>query len=192
MKTQFVTITRSKSTMKPRVIDDDLPFFMEAKSSRVLLGLSNNKPATFSDNWRSKVNVLPYLAFKDEEVVRGNPCDYLESGRMDYFQLDYQFVGGFNNNALKVFWEIKDHKVKVIWVAVKTFTGAQIKYVMPESKQELLFAFAEEDAYCYCDYSPCQECVFRCKHGFVIYVFLNNEALVRMSCNRMDEEYIKF
>ena len=42
----------------------------------------------------------------------GNPCDYLESGRMDYFQLDYQFVGGFNNNALKVFWEIKDHKVK--------------------------------------------------------------------------------
>ena len=46
---------------------------------------------------------------------------------------DYHIDGGFNNNAVIVTWKIQDaSRYRIRWVALKTFTGMQLKYIMPK------------------------------------------------------------
>ncbi|MFR1640014.1 MAG: hypothetical protein ACLSVD_13165 [Eggerthellaceae bacterium] len=67
-------------------------------------------------------------------------------------------------------WRISDDRFRIQWIALKTFTGSQLKYVLPKKRSPLLFALADEDAYVYCDKDVCLECTFMCKRGFVFYV----------------------
>lgn len=85
-------------------------------------------------------------------------------------ELDYRILGGYNNNVVECSWRITSDRYDIAWAALKTFTGTQMKYVLPGKRPPLLFALADEDAYVYCDESPCLECTFMCKRGFVLYV----------------------
>ncbi|MEG1512255.1 MAG: hypothetical protein RR362_00885 [Raoultibacter sp.] len=100
-------------------------------------------------------------------------------------KLDYRIIGGFNNNAITVSWEIEDALYTLHWIALKTFTGMQMKYLLPHKKPPVIFALADEDAYAYCGEDPCLECVFMCKRGFVIYAFIEGFGLVRLPLTRM-------
>ena len=83
-------------------------------------------------------------------------------------------------------WKIADKtKYQITWVALKTFTGMQLKYVMPKKFPPLLFALADEDAFAYCNKIPCEECAFRCKSGFVFYANIKGLGIVRMSMDRI-------
>lgn len=86
------------------------------------------------------------------------------------------FRGGFDNNALEVTWVIQKAEHSPKWVGLKTFTGAQFQYVK-EGQNSIIFAFAGDDAYCYCDNDPCMDCRFHCKKGFELFIGFKSEVL---------------
>ena len=100
--------------------------------------------------------------------------------------MNYQIVGGVNMNAIKVSWFTKRADLKPRWVTIKTFTGSQTKYIMPDKFSPLIFALADEDAFTYCHDNPCHECVFRCKSGFEIYMYVEGMGIIRRFMDRID------
>lgn len=103
--------------------------------------------------------------------------------------IDYQIVGGHNQNAVQVFWETKMPEEIPNWVLLKTYTGGYIKYVTPKKRPPIVFPLADEDAYVYCDEDPCLQCVFRCKRGFIIYVYFKKLGLIEMPLDKMSANY---
>lgn len=98
-------------------------------------------------------------------------------------RLDHRIVGGYNDNAVEFIW---DGPCQLEWVFLRTFTGGCIKYPPPKKRPPIIFSLADEDAYAYCDESPCLECVFRCKRGFILYAYLSGVGLVELPIDRMD------
>ena len=94
-------------------------------------------------------------------------------------------VGGFDENALRVYWTSNEGAAPR-WIALKTFMGSQLKYVMPDKQPPLVFALGDEDAYAYCDEDPCVCCTFHCKRGFEIYAYVDGIGLVSMPIHRED------
>ena len=92
--------------------------------------------------------------------------------------ITYQITGGYNDNAVRVSWKMKPYGRHPEWIYLKTFTGGYLKYVMEGKHSPMVFALADTDAFCYCDEDPCLECVFRCKRGFIIYVYDRQTGLV--------------
>ena len=183
--------TRSKAAWKPRVTESDVPFFRCPTCGQVYQGVTTGAEIELSGEGTSKVVELPYQNMAaphcsscqtDMERIPLVDVEDLPEG----VKLDFQFRGGFNANCVKVKWSIKMGLPYTLeWVALKTFTGTQLKYVTPKKYSPLTFAFADEDAYCYCDSDPCEECMFRCKYGMAAYAFLNGIGLVRMGFDRM-------
>ena len=101
--------------------------------------------------------------------------------------VDYKVVGGFNADAVQVFWESAEDRPE--WILLKTFTGGYLKYVSPKKVPPLVFPMADEDAYVYCDREVCQRCVFRCKRGFVIYLYFKTKGLVEIPLDRMADYF---
>lgn len=99
-------------------------------------------------------------------------------------QIAYKIVGGFNENAVKVTWSSASKDLAPEWIYLRTFTGGQLKYVVP-SKHSIVFALADTDAYCYCDEDPCLECTFRCKRDFAIYAFNSKLGLLQIPMDKM-------
>lgn len=100
--------------------------------------------------------------------------------------LDYRIVGGYNDNAVQFFWQDADQENRLEWVYLRTFTGGCIKYPPEKKRPPIIFPLADEDAYAYCDQSPCLECVFRCKRGFILYAYLSGVGLAELPIDRMD------
>ncbi|QKF07843.1 hypothetical protein HLV38_06780 [Berryella wangjianweii] len=65
-----------------------------------------------------------------------------------------------------------------LWIALKTCTGLQVRYPDPHKNPPLSFALIDEDAYCYCKGSTCDECAFMCKRGFILYAFFEKRGLM--------------
>jgi len=103
--------------------------------------------------------------------------------------VDYQIVGGHNQNAVQVFWETNQPLDKPEWILLKTFSGGYIKYVTSKKQPPMVFPLADEDAYVYCDESPCLQCVFRCKRGFIIYVYIKSRGLLEVPLDKMSARY---
>lgn len=104
---------------------------------------------------------------------------------LDDILIDYKITGGYNQNAVEVFWKIKRDDISIEWIYLKTFTGGQLKYVTNPKKTSFVFAMADEDAYVYCDENPCLECIFGCKRGFEIYVCMGKNRLIKIPLERM-------
>jgi len=100
--------------------------------------------------------------------------------------LNYEIIGGYNDSAVRVSWNIEKPGCRPKWVYLHTFIGGYMKYVLPEKKPPLVFSLADEDAYAYCNESPCLECVFRCKRGFEIYAYIRNFGLIVLPLDRMN------
>jgi len=103
------------------------------------------------------------------------------------FSADYKIVGGFNQSAVQLFWETAGDNPE--WVLLKTFTGGYLKYLTAGKRPPLVFPLSDEDAYVYCDTRPCKECLFRCKRGFVLYLYLKARGLVELPLERMSEYF---
>ncbi|MCR6546388.1 hypothetical protein [Dehalobacterium formicoaceticum] len=99
--------------------------------------------------------------------------------------VDYKIVGGFNQSAVQVFWETKQPGERPEWVLLKTFTGGYMKYVNSKKQPPLIFPLSDEDAYVYCDRIICQECVFRCKRGFIIYFYTKTRGLLEVPLEKI-------
>lgn len=99
--------------------------------------------------------------------------------------VDYKIVGGFNQSAVQVFWETKQPECKPEWILLKTFTGGYIKYITLQKRPPAVFPLSDEDAYVYCDRSICEECLFRCKRGFIIYMYSKTWGLLELPLEKM-------
>lgn len=103
----------------------------------------------------------------------------------DRIRLSYQITGGYNDNAVRVSWKSVIPGCIPEWIYLKTFTGGYLQYVMAAKQSPLVFALADTDAFAYCDEDPCLECVFRCKRGFIIYVYSEVTGLVEIPLDKM-------
>lgn len=103
----------------------------------------------------------------------------------EQMEIEYQITGGYNDNAVRVSWKGAAAAVRPEWIYLKTFTGGYLKYVTEAKRPPMVFALADTDAFAYCDEDPCLECVFRCKRGFVIYVYAKETGLLEVPLDRM-------
>lgn len=194
------SVTRTHATWKPRVIDTPIPYYRCSCCGAILSGIDGNCEIDWKKNpndegaklyakERTKIFNPPYAQIDFKPECCGQPMEKLEAVPhieiMDKIKLDYQIVGGMNNNALNVTWNIKNPACKPRWFTLKTFTGSMTKYVTPQKWPPIVFAFADEDAFAYCDKNPCVECTFRCKRGMEIYAYIETIGLVIMPLERM-------
>lgn len=152
------SITRSQATRRPAVIRPTPKFYQLAGSQQIV--------ATLQDIPATENTFLQAIPVVMNQIDPRTP--------------DYTIIGGFNNNAIQVqlsdqLLAIPEHQV--VWVCLLTFTGFQFKYIVNNAKQKLLFALADEDAYCYCNKNPCEECRFKCKNGFAVYTYWQGEGI---------------
>ncbi len=104
-------------------------------------------------------------------------------------EYDYIISGGYDNNTVEVLWNIEDRKYRPEWIFLKTFSGGCMKYLQEGKKPPLRFALADLDAFAYCDADPCLECTFRCKRGFVLYIFMREEGLFYLPLDRFSPHW---
>lgn len=107
----------------------------------------------------------------------------------DVMDVTYQITGGYNDNAVRVSWKMKPFSRHPDWIYLKTFTGGYLKYVSDSKRAPMVFALADTDAFCYCDEDPCLECVFRCKRGFIVYVYDKQVGLVEVPLDKMNAQW---
>jgi len=71
------------------------------------------------------------------------------------------------------------------WIYLLTYEGGQIKFLRPGDKAAVNFAFADGDAYSYCDRAVCEmgrgNCQFQCKRGYLIYAYCSLHGLYRLA-----------
>lgn len=103
----------------------------------------------------------------------------------DEVSLGYQITGGYNDNAVTVSWRTAAIDYTPEWIFLKTFTGGYMKYISNGKRSPVRFALADLDAFAYCDKDPCLECTFRCKRGFIIYVYNEKLGLFQMPMDHM-------
>lgn len=104
-------------------------------------------------------------------------------------QVTYQITGGYNDNVVRVSWKCVSPKEHPDWIYLKTFTGGYLKYVSEEKRPPMVFALADTDAFAYCDEDPCLECVFRCKRGFIVYVYDSRAGLIEIPLDKMNAQW---
>ena len=184
---QKYSLTRTRATWKPRVAAADLPFATDG-AGNIVVGISGDEPAAFTGTGRTLVGEPPYAHLNGDAVAAGGAAVELidDADMPEGVEFDYRIDGGFNNNCVIVSWKIADtQRYRLNWVCLKTFTGMQLKYAMPNKRPPLVFALAAEDAFAYCDKQPCEECAFRCKSGFYLYAQIDGLGLVRKSMDRI-------
>lgn len=179
--------TRTRATWKPGVSDEPIPFYGCDGNATVLVGVDGGAGPQLAGGGRRPTFELPYAPAPDPAGCAGSLTRLAAadaSSCADRFELSYDVVGGFDQNALRVFWEVREEGCGPRWIALKTFTGMQLKYVLPGKRPPLVFALADEDAYAYCAENPCVGCTFRCKRGFELYACVERIGLVGLSVHR--------
>lgn len=159
---------RSRAPSKPQLTSPDITFYSCEICTNIVQSIN---PGSKCDLLCCNKKLKIIRPIKDQDVAKK-------------ISLDYKIMGGYNSNVIKVYWKEKKEGIKVKWIYLRTFTGGQIKYVN-KNKKSFVFALADEDAYVYCDESPCLECTFRCKRGFEIYAYIEKIGLVKMPIDRM-------
>lgn len=181
MSEQLFSPLRSKSPSKPWPDCPDVAVYKCPVCGRVAQDLGMPGLGTERDAPPPCCGVMERVAPTVPEDLPGG------------ISIDYKIVGGFNNNAVQVFWNANDAGQKPAWIMLRTFTGSYLKYVGKDKKAPLVFPLADEDAYVYCDRQECERCVFRCKKGFVIYAWFAGAELTGLVELPMDKtaDYFK-
>lgn len=169
MDKSYFSPQRSRATTKPKVVCEEVVFCYCDQCKRVI------------QNIEPQINIQISCCNKPMEIMEPKDIEEVESS----LWMDYKILGGYNENVIEVIWKNNDENAKVKWIYLKTFTGGQMKYITDIKKKSFIFALADEDAYVYCDESPCLECTFRCKRGFEIYTYVQSIGLVRILVDRM-------
>lgn len=183
--------TRTHATWKPRVTSAHIPYFHCTECGAVVQGIDGAVDnQLINDGERSLIFEPSYAHVEYQLTCCGKPMEQLQpitaAEVEDRFKLNYQIMGGLNNNCVKIDWRSVDSTCKPRWFALKTFTGVMTKYVSPKKWPPIVFALADEDAFAYCDKNPCVECTFRCKRGMEIYAYVDNIGLVILPLDRME------
>ena len=160
---------RSRATTKPRQSNEDPVFSICRGCGRVLFSLGGDRRAA-----------SPSCCGGPMERLAQQSAASLPAGHA----LDYQIMGGFNHNAIKLLWRSAEPSFRPRWVFLKNYTGGQLKFIPDDKKSPAVFPLADEDAYAYCNEDPCLECVFCCKWGFSFFVYFDVYGLIALPIDR--------
>lgn len=182
---------RTKASWKPRVIETPLTFMECPECHTIYTMHDSHDEIQAPGKGRDKILMPPLTPPATLPTCCGHqlePIPFIEHEDCeDRFILDYMISGGVNMNCVNVQWTVKDYSLKPRWATLKTFTGSQTKYIMPDKFSPLRFALSDEDAFTYCTKHPCPECSFRCKGGFEIYMYVEGLGIVHYSMNRISQ-----
>lgn len=173
MENQKFGVRRSRETTKPKANCPEALFYYCSHCGSVFQGTIIRNAC------------IPSCC--NEKMALLKPKEFLDFSSS--ILINYRIIGGYNENAVEVLWQIKEDKSILEWIYLKTFTGGQLKYVTNQKKASFTFALADEDAYVYCDEDPCLECTFRCKRGFEIYGYLKEKGLIKIPLERMQASW---
>lgn len=165
---------RSKAARKPWPECPDMVIYRCSYCNRLYQGMGYDMPAKEPACCGTSMEQLKPQQLEDV------PTD---------FNVDYKIVGGFNQNAVQVFWETKPPENNPEWILLKTFVGGYMKYVTSKKQPPVVFPLSDEDAYVYCNRSTCQQCVFRCKRGFIIYLYSKTIGLLEVPLDRVSDYF---
>lgn len=166
MPAQEYSPRRSRTSRKPWPECPDIVIYRCAKCGMLLQNLGYGEPP-------------------EPPVCCGEAAERLkpfQPGANPELEARYRIVGGLNNSAVEVFWS---GEARPEWIMLKTFTGSYIRYLTEKKRPPMVFPLADEDAYVYCDRPVCEQCVFRCKRGFVIYIYYKEYGLLEMPMDEM-------
>lgn len=104
-------------------------------------------------------------------------------------RITYVIFGGAEHNAMRV-WVgegrhpmTREHHIR--WIYLCTYEGGQFKFLQPGEKAVVNFAFADGDAYAFCDRTVCEmgrgTCQFQCKRGFLVYAYCSLHGLFQLT-----------
>lgn len=183
MDAEKISYNQSFSTGKPRISDDDIPFFQCPNCQKIVMGLSCRSSTAYSDIGHNPSLTLPYMEWEHDSTCCGDkfhPVQLVNAKDHDSaVSLEYQIRGGLGTNLITLAWSSRDARHVLEWLVLKTFTGMQLKYPAPNKPASLSFALSDEDSYAYCGEDPCKECRFLCKSGMVFYAYFTSLGLVR-------------
>ena len=103
--------------------------------------------------------------------------------------LDYEIVGGLNNNAVKVHWNSAARPPR--WIALQTYTGVYLKHISPTKFPPAVFPLSDEDAYAYCDKDVCEQCLYCCKKGCIIYAYTGGSTINFINMDKISHYFMK-
>lgn len=192
---QTFSARRCRDTRKPREMECPDVVFYRCKACGALFPVTGGR----SEGDRPAIRDIqegtdPVHGADSREIICcGQKAERLapaspESAK-DSLQVSYQITGGYNDNAVRVSWKAGAPRYKPEWMYLKTFTGGYLKYIRDTKSSPLVFALADTDAFAYCDEDPCLECVFRCKRGFVIYVYGKETGLMEIPLDKMNAQW---
>ncbi|QCC85678.1 hypothetical protein DDIC_07275 [Desulfovibrio desulfuricans] len=103
--------------------------------------------------------------------------------------LDYEIVGGLNNNAVRVRWN--NAATPPLWIALQTYTGVYLKHVSAAKLPPVVFPLSDEDAYAYCDKDVCEQCLYCCKKGCAIYVYTGGSSIYVLNMDKISQYFLQ-
>lgn len=159
---------RCRETRKPSVFAPPVHFFRCPVCKTPVLWMGEMPGAVSCCNRPAEL-----LALHAQEELEGR------------IRLSYQIIGSLNENAIRAAWECTGEEGQPVWIWLRTFSGGQLKYIKPGTRPPVIFGLAGEDAYAYCDKDPCVECTFRCKRGFGLYFYFENQGVIHLPLDRM-------
>lgn len=106
-------------------------------------------------------------------------------------QIDFTVFGGLDGNAVRIAVDDGYHPMqgehRIEWAYFRTFSGGQLKFLPASGRAVVTFAFADEDAYVYCNRDICrmgkEHCQFTCKRGNAVYVYCSVHGLTKLELN---------
>lgn len=179
MAEQTFSATRCRDTRKPREKECPDVTFYRCPDCGALFPVTRGRETPSGSEAREIL-----CCGRRAELLLPIPAE--EAG--DNLKVTYRITGGYNDNAVRVAWKAKSREYAPQWLYLKTFTGGYLKYVA-EGKSSMVFALADTDAFAYCDEDPCLECVFRCKRGFVIYLYGRETGLLAVPLDKMNAQW---
>ena len=95
---QKYSVTRTRATWKPRIADDDLPFYRCPECGRVLQGIAGSLPGSFSDGLRNPMAEPPYAHdMQSLPTCCGSALERMELTELDALpegiEFDYRILG---------------------------------------------------------------------------------------------------
>lgn len=124
----------------------------------------------------------------------GHPMQLLQpqpvQGATNLLNLDYEIVGGFNNNAIRVRWNTATD-TPPLWIALQTYTGVYLKHISPTKLPPVVFPLADEDAYAYCDKDVCEQCLYCCKKGCTIYAYTGEHIMITLTMDKISQYFLQ-
>ena len=124
------------SSWKPRISFEDVPFFHCSVCNKTLMGVDSGVPTHYTGEDRDPMITHPYMNWGSVPNCCGQEMERIIPKALSElpndFSIDYEITGGFGTNLIRLIWDSNDEETTPDWVALKTFTGMQIKYRLPQ------------------------------------------------------------